>query len=221
MTFRKGGENGNLHQHRLMMCCIVCLALICSLHHTGWQQASDCFIATGVEVSLKNLNAGMKLSWPTYTSGFQILINGNVEAGSTWAFAQAFHWSVWLVLGATAASVGIAVAGIESAGSSKQNITAKWHSWLWVSAAKVVMIYHHVGDPRTWVSKIVILAYGFLVLIMINLYTSKSATYLSHVTLRTDIHSKADLLGRSVATWDQYASTLKTRHGIAAQGLPW
>jgi hypothetical protein len=46
---------------------------------------------TGVEVSLPNIVAGLKFSWPIYKSGFHVLIASAVEEGGIWAFAQV--WS--------------------------------------------------------------------------------------------------------------------------------
>jgi hypothetical protein len=66
-------------------------------------------VDAGVEVSLQNINAGLKFSWPIYKSGFQVLIASHYERGGVWDFADAFHWSVWVVLGGTAACVGLLI----------------------------------------------------------------------------------------------------------------
>jgi hypothetical protein len=47
-----------------------------------------CSRAAGVEVSLPNIVAGLKFSWPIYKSGFHVLIASAVEEGGIWAFAQ-------------------------------------------------------------------------------------------------------------------------------------
>ena len=60
-----------------------------------------CLHCTGVEVSLDNLLSGVKFSWPIYKSGFKVLISSVVQSGGTWAFASAFHWSVWVAMGGT------------------------------------------------------------------------------------------------------------------------
>ena len=43
--------------------------------------------AAGVEVSLPNIVAGLKFSWPIYKSGFHVLIASAVEEGGIWACA--------------------------------------------------------------------------------------------------------------------------------------
>lgn len=67
----------------------------------------------GVEVSVENLQSNLKFSWPTYKSGLRIMIFAHLQQGSTWAFSEVFHWSVWLALGGTAVAVGFLVALIE------------------------------------------------------------------------------------------------------------
>jgi hypothetical protein len=67
-----------------------------------------------VEVSLPNILLGLKFSWPIYKSGFHVLIASAVEQGGTWAFAEAFHWSVWVVLGATAITVALFITLVET-----------------------------------------------------------------------------------------------------------
>jgi hypothetical protein len=52
------------------------------------------------------LDAGfVQFTWPIYKSGLRIMISGRLVAGSTWAFAAAFHWSLWLACGGTAVLV--------------------------------------------------------------------------------------------------------------------
>lgn len=64
-------------------------------------------------MSLENLASNLKFSWPTYKSGLRVMIHAKLQTGSTWAFSEVFHWSVWLALGLTAVAVGLLVAFIE------------------------------------------------------------------------------------------------------------
>jgi hypothetical protein len=68
-----------------------------------------CLRRTGVEVSLENLLSGIKFSWPIYKSGFKVIISSLVQSGGTWAFASAFHWSVWVAMGGTVVYVAFMV----------------------------------------------------------------------------------------------------------------
>lgn len=47
-----------------------------------------------------------------------------MQVGATWAFAAAFHWSVWLCLGCTTLVVGLLVAALEAAHNAWQ-----WPDW--------------------------------------------------------------------------------------------
>jgi hypothetical protein len=42
-------------------------------------------------------------------------------------------------------------------------------AWAWYSCVHVIMFNYFQADPRSWASRCVVLVYGFLVLIMINL----------------------------------------------------
>jgi hypothetical protein len=86
--------------------------------------------------------------------------------------------------------------------------------------AKMVEVHTHVGDPMTWASRVLTLAYGFLVLIMVHLYTATSASQLTKLRLSNDVKSKADLPGKAVETWDEYVGLLR-KYSIDSTGLPW
>ncbi len=81
--------------------------------HPAQHVVSLIHLFLGVETSLDMLSRGIKFSWPIYKSGYQVLISSHLIAGDTWAFAQAFHWSVWLLLGATSIVVAFIVAIME------------------------------------------------------------------------------------------------------------
>lgn len=53
------------------------------------------------------------------------MISAHLQTGSTWAFSQVFHWSVWVALGATAVAVGLLVALIEWVTPSQYGETKK------------------------------------------------------------------------------------------------
>eukprot|EP00878_Enallax_costatus_P029914 GHUV01032484.1.p1 GENE.GHUV01032484.1~~GHUV01032484.1.p1 ORF type:complete len:140 (+),score=13.83 GHUV01032484.1:1-420(+) len=45
--------------------------------------------------------------------------------------------------------------------------------WSWYAMGKMVSMQTHVGDPKTWASRILVLGYAFLVLIMVHLFTGR------------------------------------------------
>ncbi len=46
---------------------------------------------------------------------------------------------------------------------------AGWQGWLWYSLAKMMHVINHVGDPASDASRILILGYSFLVLVMVSM----------------------------------------------------
>eukprot|EP00882_Tetradesmus_deserticola_P028965 GHRQ01032318.1.p1 GENE.GHRQ01032318.1~~GHRQ01032318.1.p1 ORF type:complete len:185 (+),score=22.72 GHRQ01032318.1:151-705(+) len=120
------------------------------------------------QVSLEYMLMGIKFSWPIYTSGFTVMISSAVEQGGTWAFAEAFHWSVWVVLGVTAIVVSFVVTAVETLTFGNRANRKGLRGWSWYSMCKMVQVPTYVGDPRTWASKVLILGYAFLALIMVS-----------------------------------------------------
>ncbi|KAI8474114.1 MAG: hypothetical protein J3K34DRAFT_495859 [Monoraphidium minutum] len=176
--------------------------------------------AAGVEMSLENVAAGMKMSWPIYKSGFQVMTAGSVRAGGTWTFAEAFHWGVWAALGGTALAISLLVAVVEYFTFGSKDNRKGLQGWSWYSWAQMMHIHSHTGDPATWGARVLMLAYGFLIVIMVHLYTATLASRLTQQRLANDINSKADLPGKPVQTWESYQGLLR-KYSIDAAGLPW
>jgi len=42
-----------------------------------------------------------------------------------------------------------------------------------VLCAVLLQVVPHVGDPKTWASRVLVLGYAFLVLIMVHLFTGE------------------------------------------------
>ncbi|WIA44160.1 hypothetical protein OEZ86_010495 [Tetradesmus obliquus] len=178
------------------------------------------FAAAAVEVSLTNILLGLKFSWPIYKSGFHVLIASAVEQGGTWAFAEAFHWSVWVALGATAITVALFITLVESITYGNRANRKGLRGWSWYSMGKMVQVPTHVGDPKTWASKTLVLGYAFLALIMVHLFTATTASKMTMQQLANDIKSRADLPGKKVISWEPYLPLLR-KYSIDADAVPW
>jgi hypothetical protein len=72
-----------------------------------------CMPLTGEQISLHDLMAGLKFSWPIYKSGFKVMISQAQTPIGTWGFASAFHWTVWVAVGGTAVYMGFIIALVE------------------------------------------------------------------------------------------------------------
>ncbi|GBF93621.1 hypothetical protein Rsub_06343 [Raphidocelis subcapitata] len=176
--------------------------------------------AAGVEVSLDNLAAGLHMSWPILKSGFQVMTSGRVQQGGTWTFTEPFHWTVWVALGGTALIISLVVAVVEHFTFGAKSNRKGLQGWSWYSWSQMMHIHAHIGDPATWGSRVLVLAYGFLIVILVHLYTATLASRLTAQRLANDVKSKADLPGKPVETWESYQGLLR-KYSIDAAGLPW
>ena len=86
---------------------------------------------------------------------------------------------------------------------------AMWHS---ISHTLSIDVFRVNAFP----SRIVTVAYGFLVLILTNTYTANLAAFLTVDQLDAKINDVSDLKGRSVATIQPYVKRLRDNYGIAA-----
>lgn len=82
-------------------------------------------------------------------------------------------------------------------------------------------VLSHVGDPSADASRILMLGYGFLVLVMVSMYTATSASRITAEKLVHPVHGKKDLIGRKVETWSRYTAALQKHHNIVAEGRNW
>ena len=86
---------------------------------------------------------------------------------------------------------------------------ALWHS---ISHTLSIDVFRVNAFP----SRMVTVAYGFLVLILTNTYTANLAAFLTVDQLDTTVNSVDDLRGKSVATIQPYVQRLADNFGISA-----
>jgi len=72
----------------------------------------------------------------------------------------------------------------------------------------------------TFGSNLVILSYGFLMLVLVTLFTANTTANIMVTRLASPIRSVRDLPGKSVVTFNGYVDNLK-KYGVAAVGMPW
>jgi hypothetical protein len=108
-----------------------------------------------------------------YRSGYQILV-ATTANGGVWSFMQAFDWSVWLMLGATAIGVSILITAFECMTHGNKANKKGLRGWSWYTTAKMVQTTVQVGDPRTWASKVLVLGYACVTLAMVHLFTGEA-----------------------------------------------
>jgi hypothetical protein len=67
----------------------------------------------------------------------------------------------------------------------------------------------------------VLFGYGLLLTIISCLYDASAAAMLTTMSLSPAITGMADLKGRSVGTWEEYAQPLSNEMGISAVPFAW
>ena len=97
---------------------------------------------------------------------------------------------------------------------------AALQNWSWYSWAHMMQVDSHVGDPNTWAARSVLLAYGFLVVIIVHLYTVAVAVELTTDQLSNTITGLSDLPRKRVETAETYRDSLKA-HSVFADPKPW
>ncbi|WIA18264.1 hypothetical protein OEZ85_009732 [Tetradesmus obliquus] len=177
------------------------------------------FGAAGVEVISANIDLGFKFSWPIYKSGYHILVAA-ADDGGVWSFTQAFHWSVWLLLGVTAIGVSLLITAVECMTHGNKVNKRGLRGWSWYTTAKLVQNTVQVGDPHTWASKVLVLGYAALTVVMVHLFTASTAGIMTAKNLANDIKGVDDLAGKTVQTWEGYMTSLRDT-SYDAVGLPW
>jgi hypothetical protein len=91
---------------------------------------------------------------------------------------------------------------------------------MWWAICRPFLIPDKVGDPQTWAARVLALSYCFLVLLMVNLYTGKTAARLMSLKVENNIRSRADLPGKAVETWTESVPFFR-KYDINADGLAW
>lgn len=67
---------------------------------------------------------------------------------------------------------------------------------------------------------LIIVIYGFMLLVLVTLYTANTTANITATRLRSNIRSLADLPDKRVVTWTDYVGQLR-RYSINAYGFPW
>eukprot|EP00879_Flechtneria_rotunda_P031295 GHRR01034172.1.p1 GENE.GHRR01034172.1~~GHRR01034172.1.p1 ORF type:complete len:140 (+),score=22.62 GHRR01034172.1:144-563(+) len=88
---------------------------------------------------------GIKFSVPIYKNGLQVMVASHVETGGTWAFAEAFHWSVWLMFALTSVAVSLLVTAIKFATVRNKANVKGVRGWSWYCVGKMVQVVTHTG----------------------------------------------------------------------------
>lgn len=171
--------------------------------------------ASGVTRSTERQNMGLHFTYPTYRSSLGILVQAEIREGSHWGFLRPLHWSVWLATTITTLIVPWLVFVIEGLACHGFVHRGDWmlgaKNATWDSASALVNFGSF--QVRSTEARIVVMGYGFLVLIIINTYVANLAAFLTVTQVDISISDVEDLLGEEVVSVEPYKAQLK-RLGI-------
>eukprot|EP00884_Botryococcus_braunii_P020510 jgi/Botrbrau1/7142/Bobra.0143s0019.1 len=175
----------------------------------------------------------MKFSWPQYHNELVILIAASATGVNTWGFLTPFSWQLWVALVATSLLVGLLVWVAEWAATRREASGSKFSTAnmktigysAWQAAGKIVAITQNLDKVNTLAARIIVWAYGLLIMVVLATYTANTAAQLTTVSLQTNIHNLADLRGKAVGTWDGYKRIFNGSNAqdypFSPQFLPW
>ncbi|GBF92325.1 glutamate receptor [Raphidocelis subcapitata] len=182
----------------------------------------------GVSTSPIAVRTGVRYTIATVRAGFKLLVGAKVYQLSFFVFLDAFNWKLWLAIILTCLFVGVCI----------------WLMDPWARSAKVPsrQDYRFLGlRQRVWVAfansmnfsaaemreshaagNIIVLAFAFMMLVLVSLYTAVTASNLTANRLVSAITGLHDLPGKNVLTWeDEYYTNYLGHYGINATGWPW
>lgn len=194
-----------------------------------------CDIAVaGMEVHPVEINNGISFSWPTYSYGFKIAVPSDFQSASGYfSYMKSFQTVVWIAIVLTAIGVGLLVYAIDwyliTRVHFNNSKTAQWkvkkfqdrdvERYFWDSLMQPMSTSDQ--EAFTFPSNLVVLVYGFMLLVLVTLFTANTTANITATRLQSNIQSVRDLPGKSVASWTGYTSSLKDMYGIEAVGYPW
>ncbi|GMH45671.1 hypothetical protein BSKO_13634 [Bryopsis sp. KO-2023] len=167
----------------------------------------------GITITTQRLKAGLHFSFPTYRGSLGVLVRGQVNEGSTWSFLNPLHWSVWLAMALTSLVIPVIVFIIESLSCHgfihKQDWSRGLKQAIWDSLVTLLNFGNFTVHSQE--ARIIVVGYGFLVLILINTYVANLAAFLTITNIESSIKSVEDLSGRKIVAGGVYETRLRTQ----------
>ena len=191
--------------------------------------AATCYMAIGgIQVDADLIENGLEYTWSYYQGGLRILTTASTSTGGMWAFLDTFTWQLWVLLAGTAAAVpliGWIAEGIVWGKERHDSLDAPTYrgfkglgSMVWHFSTFFVSF--EPLDFRTWANRLLAIAYGFLLVVVIALYTANTAAQVALTTVNYKVNSLADLKGQAVGTTAELAPTVRGL-GLAPSVFPW
>ncbi|CAD7704733.1 unnamed protein product [Ostreobium quekettii] len=198
--------------------CRAFASILADLTNDNKSEITCDMVASGITRSTARQELGIKFTYPTYRASLGIMTLARVKEGSNWGFLRPLHWSVWAATIATALVVPWLVFVVESLACHGFIHKGDWIQGLkdatYDSLAALVNFGHY--EVHSAAARVVVMAYGFLVLIIINTYVANLAAFLTITQVDSSINGLDDLTnlpGKRVVSIEVYKERLQ-RQGI-------
>ena len=146
----------------------------------------------GIKVSFDLLQSGFLFSYPTMNTGLSILVSSSAD---NWMFLRVFELRFGILLLATAFCIGILLFILEKQAYSLEKYL--WHAFSSLYFCSSVKL-------EKTPSRIVMVAYWFMILIIISTYTAQMTNIKSISQILNAINSASGLNQKTIKTFDEY-----------------
>lgn len=178
------------------------------------QGGIQCDIAVGaITLNTEHMRKGIVFTFPTYRSSLGVLVSATNHHGRTWSFLTPMDWTVWAAVGATALVVPFIVFIIESWSVhgfvDTDDITSGLVQAFYDSVAMILNFGSFA--VKSVEGRLVVIGYGFLVLILVNTYVANLTAFLTLAHIKSSIRDLSDLPGKQIASGGKYSRSLRGR----------
>lgn len=185
-----------------------------------FQGGIQCDIAIGaITLNTERMQKGIIFTFPTYRSSLGVLVSAKYRHGRTWSFLTPMDWTVWLAITITALVLPIIVFMIESWSVhgfvDTDDVTSGFAQALFDSVAMILNFGNFV--VKSVEGRLVVIGYGFLVLILVNTYVANLTAFLTLSHIKSSIKEIKDLPGKKVASGGGYVRALRGRGILASK----
>lgn len=177
----------------------------------------ECDAAIGaITVTNARADLGYKFTYPYYATGLGILVKYDTKQISGWGWLKPFSLSLWIGLILTMILVPLAVFVLEALTLKRRFHCRDIASGVGEAAYRATWTFtggetfHSDSLP----SRITILAFAAMCLILSSTYTANLAAFLTVNSGDSTIQSINDLRGRSAHTLDIYRDEIRIRYGV-------
>jgi hypothetical protein len=151
-----------------------------------------------LHISVNNSRA-VHFSLPFLDTGYILVIQTPEMEANWWGFTLPFHFTLWVAVGVEILIVGIACWLMEAPACSIFQETDVVNGFLWgfldsLYWSVTLLLQTPDKAPRTWGGKMVLVAHGWFMLIVIASYTANLASFLTAAEAVPILDSWADIV---------------------------